>query len=70
MIESNIFDSLLDSLVYVDDIYENADLLLFGDFNARPLNYPDFVVEDMARHVHVLPDDYMVDSNVARCCTS
>ena len=64
MVEINIFDRLMDSLVYVNNISkENAYLLMFGDFNARTSNYP-FVVDDTACHVHVLPDYYTVDSNV------
>ncbi|MCG7875034.1 MAG: reverse transcriptase domain-containing protein [Candidatus Thiodiazotropha endolucinida] len=65
MVETNIFDRLMESLLYVNNIAnENAYLLMFGDYNARTSNYPDFVVDDSSRHVHVLPDNYTVDSNV------
>ena len=40
-------------------------MLLCGDFNARTAAYPDYVADDTDRHVHVLPDEYTVDSNIA-----
>ena len=65
MVETNIFDRLMNSMVYVNNIANNkAYLLMCGDFNARTATCPDFVVDDTNRHVHVLPDEYTIDSNV------
>ena len=65
MVETNIFDRLLNSMVYIYNIaHDNAYLLMCGDYNSRTCNYPDFVVDDTTRHVQVLPDEYMVDFDV------
>ena len=39
-------------------------MLLCGDFNARTAAYPDYVADDTDRHVHMLPDEYIIDSNI------
>ena len=65
MVETNIFDRLMNSLVYINNVEnENAYMLLCGDFNARTAAYPDYFADDIDRHVHVLPDEYIVDSNI------
>ena len=52
MVETNIFDRLMNSMVYVNNIAnDNAYLLMCGDFNARTAICPDFVVDDTNRHV-------------------
>ena len=65
MVETNIFDHLMNSLVYINNVAnEKAYMLLRGDFNARAAAYPDYVAYDTDRHVHVLPDEYTVESNI------
>ena len=67
MVETNIFDRLLNSMVYINNIAnDNAYLLMYGDFNACIATSPDFVVDDSNRHVDVLPDEYTIDSNVTQ----
>ena len=67
MVETNIFDRLLNSVVYINNIAnDNAYVLMCGDFNARLATCPDFVVDDSNRHVDVLPDEYTIGSNVTQ----
>ena len=41
MVETNIFDRLLNSMVYINNIAnDNAYLLMCGDFNARTSDSP------------------------------
>ena len=59
MVETNIFDRLLDSVVFIEHKSQgNCNLLLCGDFNSRTSDYPDFVVDDGTMHVSVLPQIY------------
>ena len=39
-------------------------MLLCGDYNARTAACPDYIADDTNQHVHVLPDEYTVDSNI------
>ena len=49
--ETNIFDRLLDSVVFVENKAEsNFHLLVCGDFNSRPSDNPDFVSNDESTH--------------------
>ena len=67
MIETNIFDRLLDSVVFIENMSQgNCNLLLCGDFNSRSSNYPDFIVDDGTTHMSVLPDDYVSDIQMPR----
>ena len=63
LIETNIFDRLLDSAVYVKNKTQNKySILICGDFNSRTSVNPDFVSDDISVHMSVLPDDYISDS--------
>ena len=67
MVETNIFDRLLDSIVFIENKSQgNCNLLLCGDFNSRTSNRPDFVVDDGTMHMSVLPDDYISDTQMPR----
>ena len=67
MSETNIFDRLLDSVVFLENKFnESCNFLLCGDFNSRTSNYPDFVTDDDTVHISVLPDDYVSDTQLPR----
>ena len=67
MTETNIFDRLLDSTVFIENKFHgNCIFLLCGDFNSRTSNNPDFVIDDDTLHMSVLPDDYVSDTQIPR----
>ena len=67
IVETHMFDRLIYSMVFVNNIANaNAYLLMCGDFNARTATCLDYIVDDTNRRVHVLPDEYMIDSNVSK----
>ena len=54
-------------MVHIQNITNNRCVFLIcGDFNARCFNFTDFVEDDTAEHIHVLPDDYLVDTPMER----
>ena len=60
MNERNVFDRLLDSVVFIENkANSNCSVLLYGDINGRTSVNPDFVEEDGSVHVSVLPDEYV-----------
>ena len=62
LLETNIFDRILESVVYIESkMQNNCNLILCGDFNARSSNNPDFVLDDKSVHMNVLPDEYTPD---------
>lgn len=67
LIETNIFDRLLESVVYIESKSQNdCNLLICGDFNSRTSNNPDFVTDDESVHMSVLPDEYTPDRYMNR----
>ena len=46
----------------INDTDDNGVVLLCGDFNARSSGLLDYVEQDTAEHMHVLPDDYSTDT--------
>ena len=65
--ENNIFDRLLDSVVFVENKADNNfHLLICGDFNGRSSINPDFVSDDDTAHIDVLPDEYSPDGYMHR----
>ena len=65
--ESNVFDRLLDSVLFIENkVDTNYNLLICGDINARTSNKPDFVTDDDSVHIDVLPDDYTPDTIMHR----
>ncbi len=63
MVESNIFDRILDTMVELDsNTNSKCRFLICGDFNARTATDADFVLDDTAEHISVLPDDYISDT--------
>ena len=68
LIETNIFDRKLESVVYIESKAQNEfSMLICGDFNARSSNNPDFVLDDDSHHMNVLPDEYTPDQFMNRC---
>ena len=62
IIETNIFDRVLQSVVYIESKAQiGCSMLRCGDFNGRTSNNPDFVLDDQSNHMNVLPDEYTPD---------
>ena len=67
MVETNIFDRLLDSLIHIESKSQSeCNILICGDLNARSSVNPDFVVDDNPVHMSVLPDEYVADVELQR----
>ena len=67
MIETNIFDRILESIVYIESKAQSEfSMLICGDFNGRTSNKPDFVLDDESHHMNVLPDEYTPDQFMNR----
>lgn len=67
MIETNIFDRLLDSVAHIETKTESqCNLLICGDFNSRTSTNNDFVIHDDSLHMSVLPDEYISDNFLSR----
>ena len=67
LIETNIFDRLMESMVSVENkTQNNCNFLICGDFNSRSSDNPDFVIDDDPTHISVLPDDYTPDNFMQR----
>ena len=67
MTESNVFDRLLDSVVFIENkSNNNCSMLICGDFNSRTSTKPDFVEDDGNVHISVLPDEYIPDNFLQR----
>ena len=63
MVETNIFDRLLQSLSFIENINTNeCMILLCGDMNSRTSTHADYVVDDNNIHMPMLPEDYIIDS--------
>ena len=67
MVETNIFDRMLDSVVHIENKSQTeCNILICGDLNARSSVNPDFVVDDNPVHMSVLPDEYIPDIELER----
>ena len=67
LIDTNIFDRLLDSYIFTENTSQNdCNILLCGDSNSRSSNSPDYVVDDDSVHMSVLPDEYVSDTQLPR----
>ena len=63
----NLFDRLSDHMIHIKNLTDNrCQFLLCGDLNARTSDFPDFVQDDTAAHIHALPDDYSTDIPLKR----
>ena len=63
----DIYDRIADHIVHIQQITNNKCVFLIcGDFNARSSNFPYYVEDDTAEHIHVLPDVYLVDTPLGR----
>ena len=67
MIETNIFDRLLESIVMIDNKCQNECMMVVcGDMNSRTSDKCDYVIDDSSTHMHMLPDDYVLDTEMPR----
>ena len=63
----DIYDRIANHMVHIQQITNNKCVFLIcGDFNAKSSNFPDYVEDDTAEHIHVLPDVYLVDTPLGR----
>ena len=67
LIETNVFDRLLESVVHIENKTLNkCNILICGDFNSRTSVNHDFVSDDNSIHMSILPDDYISDNFIER----
>ena len=67
MIETNIFDHILECIVYIESKAQSEfNMLICGDFNGCTSNKPDFVLDHESHHMNVLPDIYTPDQFMNR----
>ena len=65
--KTDIYDRIADHMVHIQNVTNNrCAFLVCGDFNARTSNFSDYVEDDTSEHIHVLPDDYLVDTPLGR----
>ena len=63
----NLFDRLSDHMVLIKNLNNNrCQFLVCGNFNARTSEFPDYVQDNYADHIHALPDDYSTDTPLKR----
>ena len=54
MDETNVFDRLIDSVIYVESLSENENYYaIFGDFNSRTSTLPDYVENDSVNNFNI-----------------
>ena len=70
LIDIDVFNLLESDIAHFEDMNENIDFILVGDFNARTKNCPDYIEYDNNLYVPV-PDDYIADnpSNETQRCS-
>lgn len=67
IIESNIFDDILQNIVHIKHITNDAcNIVLVGDLNSKIGQRCDYVANDFATHIDALPDDYNPDQILPR----
>ena len=67
MLDSHTYQRLLDFIVSLDSKYENVfHLTVCGDLNSRTSDLPDYVTDDNFSNFDVLPDDYIIDTEILR----
>ena len=65
-LDDNIFDLILDDMVFFEDKYGQCNFFIAGDLNARVGNRSDFVENEFLHKLEMLPDDYVEDTFLSR----
>ena len=65
-LDDNIFDLILDDMVFFEDKYGQCIFFIAGDFNARVGNRSDFVENEFLHKLEMLPDDYVEGTFLSR----
>ena len=60
-LDDNIFDLIVDDMVFFEDKYGQCMFFVAGDFTARIGNQADFVENEFLHKLEMLPDDYVED---------
>ena len=64
IIESSIYD-ILQNIIQIKHIANDAcNFVVLGDFSSRTGQQCDYVVDDHATHIDILPDDYVSDREI------
>ena len=62
LIDTCVYDEILQNIVHIKHITADAcNFIILGDMNSRIGQHCDYVTEDYATHMDVLPDDYVPD---------
>lgn len=66
-VDFNVYDTLLDNIIYIKNLTDDkCNFVCLGDFNARVGNRNDFVSDDNSKYINILPDDYVIDTELHR----
>ena len=63
MVDTSVFDRLLDTVAEYESIQPDSCSIICGDMNARTREMPDYVIDDTQQHIP-LPDDYVLDDEI------
>ena len=67
LIDTCVYDEILQNIVHIKHITaDNCNFIILGDMNSRIGQHCDYVTEDYATHMDVLPDDYVPDLKIPR----
>ena len=67
IIDSSAYDEILQNILHIKNITNDAcNIILVGDLNSRIGQDCDYVADDSATHLDVLPDDYIPDHAIPR----
>ena len=67
IIESSIYDDILENILLIKNTNNEAcNFVILGDLNSRIGQQCDYVADDYATHMNILPDDYIPDQEIPR----
>ena len=67
IIESSIYDDILENILLIKNTNNEAcNFVILGDLNSRIGQQRDYVADDYATHMNILPDDYIPDQEIPR----
>ena len=67
IIESSIDDDILENILLIKITNNEAcNFVILGDLNSRIGQQCDYVADDYATHMNILPDNYISDQEIPR----
>jgi hypothetical protein len=65
-VNENIFDKIVEDILFFNDKYTNCNFVITGDLNARIGLKPDYVENEYLCNLDFMPDDYVEDGILPR----